>query len=1066
MRVKPLRILRNNLWEMVFVILSFLVMAGVCFHFVSDLLRDLAEKRGVEMVNAIQAKVQALLDESETTLASTVFYVERLLRAGMPLEQIRPTFREYTDWAQASIFSPKSVKFSGIFGVIHGQFLIGRDWKAPDDFDPMARPWYLNARDRFGKTTYSGPYLSTLTNTGTVAVSWTLAENKLSCCPNVLALEIDLIDIGSYLSQLSSDDGGFGAVYDGDMVVLAHRDRSRVGRKISEIGTHYAELESRILAEGALSGFTFLDNEERENVIFVRRLFNGWYVSFVTRTSIFFRGVTTMQYLLAGLSAAMALALCGILFRLSYMKEMADERSQIKSNFLATMSHEIRTPMNAIIVMSELILRDGEMLPDKTVEQAISINQAGSNLLSIINDILDFSKIESGKLTLDPGRYQFSSLVYDVINIIRMRAQDKSLQFVVDISPRIPDSLEGDVVRIRQILLNLLSNAVKYTSEGHVSLSVTGEEARNGGQFELRFRISDTGIGIKEEDLGKLFQEFVQIDASVHRGVEGTGLGLAITNSLIRLMKGSIRVESRYGEGSDFTVTLPQTALGDGRFAKVDNPRSFNVLLFEVRKIYADSIKLAMDNLGIGCRPVFSRSDFHESLKSSAYTHILITSFIYENEHDGIRNTSGGGAKVVLLAEDTTYGGWPDIHYLLLPVHSLTLANLFNNDMDSQNYSHRDTKSWASFRAPKARILVVDDIKTNLSVAEGLLAPYGMQMEFAMDGQEAIRMVGENEYDLIFMDHMMPGMNGIEATERIRSIPGREAGKLPVIALTANAVSGMQEMFLASGMNDFLAKPIETAKLNAILRRWIKPEKQQKKTETGKIDRALSAKVHIEGLDAARGLARSGGSLENFTKTLGFFQEDGLPRIDTLRAALARKDLNSFTICVHGLRSATANIGAFTLSNMADALETAGKREDMEHIEKHINSFIEEMEKLLLNIEEYLKPWKNEDSSLFQLAKIAAPDLREDLARLGTAIDNFDIGMIDRLIGSLQNRKIGSQFHRLLEKVSKNILVFEYDEARSGVEELLKLFDASQDGGPPRPEPPASAPAGGGRAGS
>jgi len=375
----------------------------------------------------------------------------------------------------------------------------------------------------------------------------------------------------------------------------------------------------------------------------------------------------------------------------------ANKASKAKTKFLAKMSHEIRTPMNAIIGMAELALR--ENMPSTVKEYILTVKQAGSNLLSIINDILDFSKIESGKLEVVPSNYLFSSLINDVVSIIKMRIRDSGLRFDINIDNNIPNSLFGDETRIRQVLLNVLNNAVKYTKKGFISLSASGEIKE--GTVLLTIKIADSGIGIKPEYLKKLFDEFVQVD----KGFEGTGLGLAITKNLLTAMGGDISVQSEYGKGSTFTVKLPQKISSDELFDSIKN-----------------------DNLTI------------------------------------------------------------------------------------------------KFNAPNAKVLVVDDIDANLKVVKGLMQPYKMQVDLCTSGAEAIEMIKANSYDIVFMDHMMPEMDGVEATKLIRETHTN----LPIIALTANAVSGVREMFLANGFNDFLSKPIDIIKLNSILEKWLPKEKQEK----------------------------------------------------------------------------------------------------------------------------------------------------------------------------------------------------------------------------------------------
>jgi signal transduction histidine kinase/CheY-like chemotaxis protein len=398
----------------------------------------------------------------------------------------------------------------------------------------------------------------------------------------------------------------------------------------------------------------------------------------------------------------------------------SENANKAKSRFLSTMSHEIRTPMNAVIGISELILR--ENITPKVQDYITQIKQAGNGLLTIINDILDFSKIESGKMEIHPAKYMLASLLNDVVTIIGIRLYEKSLEFKVDIDNSLPHLLLGDEIRVRQILLNLLSNAAKYTKEGFIKFKVSGE-ITGKETININFSVSDSGIGIKEEDLKNIFGNFVRFDADKNKNVEGTGLGLAISYSLAKLMGGDISATSVYGKGSTFTAVLPQKILDARPIAK-------NI---------------------------------------SAY----------------------------------------------------------------ENPSADQSDSAVSFIAPDARILIVDDIPINILVAEGLLAPYRLQIDSCTSGEEAVLLAEKNHYDLILMDHLMPGMNGVEAVAGIRATEEKRRGKeqsspnrVPIAALTADAIVGMKEMFLENGFDDYLSKPIEISTMNAIIKKWIPREKQ------------------------------------------------------------------------------------------------------------------------------------------------------------------------------------------------------------------------------------------------
>ena len=721
-------------------------------------------------------------------------------------------------------------------------------------------------------------------------------------------------------------------------------------------------------------------------------------------------------------------------------EDAANNASRAKSEFLAKMSHEIRTPMNAIIGMTELALRAHKL--DNAREHIFTVKQASANLLSIINDILDFSKIETGKLEIIPEEYLFSSLVNDVISIIRMRVLDSQIRFAVNIDSQIPNALIGDELRLRQVLLNLLNNAVKYTEKGFVSFTVYGE-LLNNDVVNLVMEVMDSGRGIKEENIKNLFGEYAQFDLDKNKFIEGTGLGLAISKTIVTAMAGEISVYSEYGKGSTFTVTVPQKISSPEVLASVEKPQEKSVIVYERREIFANSIVFAIGNLGVECTLVASDSALYEKIKAKPYSFIFISFGLYIKNKSTISEFAAS-AKVVVLTEFGEAIPDSSLNVLAMPVHSISIADILNGV--SRNFSYNENNDLiVRFMAPDVKVLVVDDINTNLKVAQGLLLPYKVQVDLRKSGAEAIEAVRSGNYDLVFMDHKMPEMDGVEATLRIRAMGTEEPyyNNLPIIALTANAVSGMRELFIRSGFNDFLSKPIDTVALNTILEKWIPKEKQQKpaaeegETELPKEkDPNPSSGIAIEGVDIAKGMAMSGGSTDSYMETLELFYGDGLEKIKEIAACAESGNLPLYTTHVHGLKSASASIGAGTLSLAAKELEAAGERKDLAFIETHNEEFLQELKYLLNRIKDTLVLYRRNRERTK-----TGPDrdlLKHELIRLKTALDVLDAGTINEAMENLRNFAGNGEIGEVIKKVSNNILIAEYNDAAALIEKALR----------------------------
>jgi CheY-like chemotaxis protein len=672
-------------------------------------------------------------------------------------------------------------------------------------------------------------------------------------------------------------------------------------------------------------------------------------------------------------------------------------------------------------------------MPDAAREHIVTVKQAGANLLSIINDILDFSKIEAGSLKLVEEKYLFSSLLNDVISIIRMRLVDSPIRFAVYIDRNIPSTLIGDELRLRQVLINVLGNAVKYTDKGFVSFSVCGK-ITDGGAVDLTLRVTDSGRGIKTEDIGRLFKEYVQVDLENNRGIEGVGLGLSITSNIVKAMGGDITVQSEYGEGSTFTVTLRQKIHSPEILASVNDPGRKNVLIYERREIYAGSIVQTLDNLGVANILVSNDVDLTNKLSERAYAFIFISFAQYVKNKD-IIHKHGAGAEIVMLTEFGETIPDKELNSLAVPVHCISAANILNGA--SGRFTYSESQETARFTAPNGKVLIVDDINTNLKVAEGLLAPYKMQTDLRGSGFDAIEAVKSKDYDIVFMDHRMPGMDGIVAAAHIRAMGGEDEyyTNLPIVALTANAVAGTREMFMEKGFNDFISKPINTAKLNTILERWIPKEKQISSVlETGggqDGDGALP--FEIEGLDIRRGISISGGSPENYIETLATFYEDGLERIPLLKECLAAGDLALYGTYIHALKSAVAGVGGAALSKSAEILEGFADSGDLSAVTLRNDEFITTLDTLLRKIGKVVSA---HGGSPDKDTALSAEDLSLWLIRLKSALDDVDAGSINSIIDKL-GEMAEAENAADIRTIAGKIMLAEYDDAKELIDRLL-----------------------------
>ena len=723
-------------------------------------------------------------------------------------------------------------------------------------------------------------------------------------------------------------------------------------------------------------------------------------------------------------------------------KKEAVAASQTKADFLASMSHEIRTPMNAIVGMTEMILRDD--INPGVRENARNIKSAGNALLAIVNDILDFSKIESGKMEIINVRYQLTSVINDIINIISVRMVDKNLDLVVNIDPMIPSELVGDEIRIRQILLNLLNNAVKFTSEGHITLQVAYKPVSND-MCLLHFDVSDTGMGIRPEDKDRLFNSFQRLDTRQNRAVEGTGLGLSICKRLMDLMGGTISVESEYGKGSTFSFELHQYIARQKPMASVLENKKEHVMYFDEKEIFRESARNDLQRLGVSARFASSIKDL-DPASNASYSYFFVSKPLFDEFSHEIRHfcSEHGNPKIVLMFDKNELSsGYKDVLVVRRPVYSAVFASVLTDkpieSLDSDEFQE-------SFIAPEAKILVVDDNAVNLKVVKGLLEPYQMHVYTAGSGRQCIEILkdGKEKFDIIYMDHMMPELDGIDTLRLIRQMEGEYFQKVPVIALTANAVSGVREMFFKEGFQDYVSKPIELAQLEKSLKSNLPPEMIIRKQHTvASAPHFGEGAVQLRGVDCNRGLLNCGNNLENYISLLKVVYEDGMIKVERLRELAEAKNYAEYGIEAHALKSVAASIGATDLSEMAKDHEFANYDGRFEFIDGNYSDLVAQYRSLLDDIGLELKArgvlGSSEGVSSEENPKlpISKEEMDKALITIRNSIEDFDADTALEKLDWLLGFDIGSDGELALKRARNCLNDFQYDEAAANVNNLL-----------------------------
>lgn len=715
-------------------------------------------------------------------------------------------------------------------------------------------------------------------------------------------------------------------------------------------------------------------------------------------------------------------------YKLRLATEEVEKSANMKSDFLANMSHEIRTPMNAVIGMAEMALR--ENLTPAARDYIHQIKSSGKSLLTIINDILDFSKIESGKMDIIFAEYDTMSLVNDIANIINTRIGNKDVKLIIDVNPTFPRMLMGDNIRIKQIILNLANNAVKFTKEGQVIIKL---DYLKKSEFELELfgSVEDTGIGIKEEDMDKLFQSFQQVDSKRNRNIEGTGLGLAITKNLLTLMYGTIMVQSEYGKGSKFSFTLQQRIVSSASACEIPNADTIYsagllVNAYQRSQLYRDAKRL-----GVYYKELKSESEIAEQAEDGLQFLFLDTNTFTPAVEDFVRIHPDITAILLIPYNKNVDTDLPNVKVVHEPLYAWNLSMIFRGEsLHSLSISGDDMD--LDFVAPDANILIVDDNAINLTIAEGLLKPLQMKIDTALSGKEAIDKISEKQYDMIFMDHMMPELDGVETTHIIRRLHP-EYDMVPIIALTANVVEETRFMFLSEGMNDFVAKPIELRMIISVIKRWLPSDKLKPLSEADSLPKVEStaapsshASLEIGDLDTESALQLL-GSEDLLWMVLKDYYTVIDKKIELIKSYQQNEEWKNYTTEVHALKSASKQIGAMELSEKAAALEKAGNNLDIAMIQERTDDMLEQYRGYQTLLAPYFAEEEKEEKAPSDLPAIDKDLLKEILHTLSEAVTNLDLDQLEQSVQELSNYTLEETHAALFKKLKTAVEELDFE---------------------------------------
>ena len=724
-----------------------------------------------------------------------------------------------------------------------------------------------------------------------------------------------------------------------------------------------------------------------------------------------------------------------------------EETNRRTEDFLTNVSHELRTPINVVTGLTAVMLKNET--EEAKRKDILAVQMAGHRLFSQIEDILDYTEIDTGRIKVSEDAYMISSIVNDIISGIRMQERENAPELIFDIDAGIPSLLIGDGRKLKKILKHLVDNAMKFTKKGGVCVRIYALPKEYG--INLCIRVSDTGIGMAEDNLLKIKESFYQLNGGRNRRAGGLGLGIPIVYGMAAAMEGFLQIESKEGSGTTVSVSIPQKVADASPCMSIANRerlclgcylRPEKYMVPEVRGYYDEVITHMIRGLDLVLHRVFNLEELEKLNSMYQLTHLFIGKEEYEEDREFFKGLDKSMEVVVIADDSLVLPKESHIKYIRKPFCCLPVISMLN--AGPANNGNRFEKEYMI--CPEVRALVVDDEPVNLMVAEGILRDYQMQVKTAESGMKALELCDKEEFDLIFLDHMMPEMDGVETARVIRRLLG-DNGQVPIIALTANAVEGTAQMFIDEGMNDFVTKPIEMRVILAKLRKWLPPEKIEK-NRNKKMDAVLqgankegkpyqmSTDISIAGLDVKKAMEFLGNE-ELFWSVLKEYYRV-IDKKSMMISEYEQKEMwKEYTVEVHALKSASRQIGALELAQVAEQMEAAGNAENAALIHKITPGMLEEY----TFYKGILAPYFVKEKEAQSGRAAEASEMSELFGQMKEAMENLDMDAMEKVIKDMSQYSYSDEQYSIFEKLKNAVEDIDTEKCEEIIAEWKKELE-------------------------